>query len=72
MPPYATFLFSQTTPVNHAATHRSGSCDMTNFHVAKKPRNLPSLSVQVKQIVAQLSLRSNAHRGTCGDRVSSG
>jgi hypothetical protein len=21
--------------VNHAASHRSGSCDMTDFHVAK-------------------------------------
>src|SRR4029450_3440456 len=36
MPAYATFLFGQTTPVNHAATHCSGSCDMTNLHVAKK------------------------------------
>jgi len=27
----------------------------------KKPRNLPSLSVQVKQIVARRSLRRNAH-----------
>jgi hypothetical protein len=36
VPAYATFLLGQTTPVNHAASHRSGSCDVTNFHVAKK------------------------------------
>src|SRR5215472_15938194 len=48
MPAHATLLLGQTAPVNHAAPHCSGSCDVTNFHVAKKPRNLPSLSVQVK------------------------
>jgi hypothetical protein len=48
MPAYATFLFGQTTPVDHTATHCFGSCDMTNLHVAKKPPNLPSLNVQVK------------------------
>jgi hypothetical protein len=58
VPPYTTFLLGQTAPVNHAAAHCSGSCDMTNLHVAKKPRNLPSLSLQVKQIVAQHSLRN--------------
>jgi hypothetical protein len=36
VPAYATFLFGQTAPVNHAASHRSGSCDVTNFHMAKK------------------------------------
>jgi len=36
VPAYATFFLGQTAPVNHAASHRSGSCDMTNFHVAKK------------------------------------
>jgi hypothetical protein len=36
VPAYATFLFGQTAPMNHTTTHCSGSCDMTNFHVAKK------------------------------------
>src|SRR6187401_610615 len=35
MPAYPTFLFGQTAPVNHAASHGSGSCDITDFHVAK-------------------------------------
>src|ERR1043166_3007398 len=45
MPAYATFLLRQTAPVNYAAPRCSGSCDMTNFHVAKKLRNLPRSSV---------------------------
>jgi len=36
MPAYATFLFGQAPPMNHAASHRSGSCDVTSFHVSKK------------------------------------
>ena len=36
VPAYAAFLLGQTAPVNHAASYRSGSCDVTNFHVAKK------------------------------------
>src|SRR5262249_16455565 len=35
VPAYATFLLGQTTPVNHAAAHRPGSCNVTNFHVEK-------------------------------------
>jgi hypothetical protein len=50
MPAYAAFLLGQTSPVNHAAPHRSGACNVANFHV-KKPRNLPSLIVKVKQII---------------------
>jgi hypothetical protein len=67
MPAYTTFLFGQTAPVNHAAPHCSGSCYMTNFHVAKKPRNLPCSSVEVKPIIAQRSLRSSAQAGRLGD-----
>jgi hypothetical protein len=55
MSAYAAFLFGETAPVNNAASHCSGSCDMTNFHVAKKPRNVPSFSVVVKRIVGQRS-----------------
>ena len=36
VPPDAAFFLGQAPPVNHAASHRSGSCDVTNFHVAKK------------------------------------
>src|SRR5207248_3450141 len=36
VPAHATFLLGQTASVNHAASHRSGSCDMSNFHFAKK------------------------------------
>src|SRR5438046_8773796 len=50
VPAYTAFFLGQTAPVNHAASHRSGSCDMTNFHVAKKPRNLPCSGVEVKRI----------------------
>jgi hypothetical protein len=57
VPAYAAFLLGQTAPVNHAASHRSGSCNLTNFHVAKKPRNLPSLSVEVKRIIRKRTRR---------------
>jgi hypothetical protein len=55
VPAYATFFLGQTAPVNHAASYRSGSCDMTNLHVAKKPRNLRSLNLEVKRFI---------HKGT--------
>jgi hypothetical protein len=58
VPAYTAFLLGQTAPVNHAASHRSGSCDVTNFHLEKKPRNLPCPSVEVKRIITLRSLRS--------------
>ena len=57
VPAYAAFLLGQTAPVNHAASYRSGSCDITDFHVAKKPRNVPPLSVAVKQIISKRKRR---------------
>jgi hypothetical protein len=40
---------------------------MTDFHVAKKPRNLASMGVEVKQIITRRSLRSNAQQGRLSD-----
>src|SRR4051812_32144270 len=57
VPTYAALLLGQTAPVNHAASHGSGSCDITDFHVAKKPRNVPPLSVAVKQIISKRKRR---------------
>jgi hypothetical protein len=64
VPADAAFLLGQTAPVNRAAPRWSGSCDVTNLHVAKKPRNLLSLGVQVKprfcHSLAPTSLGANA------------
>jgi hypothetical protein len=39
--PTPPFLLGQTAPVNHAASHGSGSCDITKtFMSAKKARNV--------------------------------
>ena len=36
MPANATFFLGQTAPVNHAAPHRSGTCNITNLHDCEK------------------------------------